>query len=219
VNNNQPLGSFMQEHIWGPLGMASTTFRLRERPDIKSRMADMSIRADDGTVQPGPSQHHRENCPEDRGGGGACTSMSDYVKVLIALLKNDGTLLKPATIDLLFTPCLSSDAAKKLGDDWSKGRQKVDTDDIELKIAKQVNHALGGMVSETDLPGGRKAGSMWWGGLPNLIWVIDRQTGLALLYGSQLLPTHEEVSRRTFRMFEAALYGGELVPIQGEVKA
>lgn len=30
---------------------------------------------------------------------------------------------------------------------------------------------LGGLVLPTDLPDGRKAGTMIWGGAPNLIWV------------------------------------------------
>lgn len=44
VNGNQKLGDYMQEHIWGPLGMKSTTFRIDTREDIRSRRLDMSMR-------------------------------------------------------------------------------------------------------------------------------------------------------------------------------
>jgi CubicO group peptidase (beta-lactamase class C family) len=209
VNNNQPLGSYMQDHIWKPLGMTSTSFRLQERPDIKSRRADMSMRAADGSVEPSPTRYFPEDCPDDHGGGGVYSCMADYIKLLIALLRNDGTLLKPATMDTLFAPCLSSAAAKRLQDDWSVTKQESEEDDINIKVPAEVDYSLGGMVSRVDVYGGRSAGSMWWGGLPNLSWVLDRKAGIALLYGSQLLPPQDKVSKQVVRMFEGAVYGGE----------
>jgi CubicO group peptidase (beta-lactamase class C family) len=44
VNNSQKLGDYMQEHIWGPLGMKSTSFRIDAREDIRSVRADMTLR-------------------------------------------------------------------------------------------------------------------------------------------------------------------------------
>jgi hypothetical protein len=62
------------------------------------------------------------------------------------------------------------------------------------------------MVTLADVPGGRKVGSVSWGGLPNLSWVLDRKTSIALLYASQLMPTGDAETRNVFKKFEAVVY-------------
>jgi CubicO group peptidase (beta-lactamase class C family) len=109
VNGNQKLGDYMQEHIWGPLGMKSTTFRIDTREDIRSRRLDMSMRnPKTGELMQSPSRFWSEKYKDDHGGGGVFSCAADYIKVLHALLRNDGTLLKPSSIDTLFTPYLSA---------------------------------------------------------------------------------------------------------------
>lgn len=48
-----------------------------------------------------------------------------------------------------------------------------------------------------------------WGGLPNLIWCMDREKGRAAFYGSQLLPPGDGTSGAAFGKFEALVFGGE----------
>lgn len=61
VNDNQKLGDYMQEHIWGPLGMESTSFRIDAREDIRSRRLDMSMRdPKSGTLIQSPSRFWSE---------------------------------------------------------------------------------------------------------------------------------------------------------------
>jgi CubicO group peptidase (beta-lactamase class C family) len=211
VNNNQSLGAYMQEHIWKPLGITSTTFRLQQRPDIKCRRADMSMRAEDGSIQPSPTRHFPEDCADDYGGAGAYSCAADYIRLLTALLKNDSTLLQPASIDILFSPGLAPAAAQNLQDYWETMKEESQKDDIKIRLPDEVDYALGGMVSNVDVSGGRRAGSMSWGGLPNLSWLVDREACLALFYASQLLPPDDRISMQIFRMFEGAVYGGELV--------
>ncbi|RFU25797.1 hypothetical protein B7463_g10540, partial [Scytalidium lignicola] len=215
VNNNQSLGSYMEEHIWKPLGMKSTTFRLNERSDIVARRSDMTMREPKGTLIPSPTRFFPEDTPDDQGGGGLYSSPADYVKILIALLKNDGTLLTPESIDTLFTPYLSAAAADALRgvrftqnqeleaekDSWAMGGVVAPVD---------VNYALGGLIAERDEEGGRRAGTMSWGGLPNLSWVIDRVSGIAFFYGSQLLPAGDKASKEILGLFEKAIYSREI---------
>lgn len=40
----------MKENIWKPLGMDSTTFRLRDRPDIESRLSGLTVRLPTGEL-------------------------------------------------------------------------------------------------------------------------------------------------------------------------
>ncbi|TAQ87680.1 hypothetical protein B7494_g3972 [Chlorociboria aeruginascens] len=214
VNNNQSLGSYMEEHIWKPLNMTSTTFR-PNRLDIVARRSDMTMRDAHGTLLPSPTRFFPEDTPDDHGGGGLYSCPGDYIKVLIALLKNDGTLLAPASIDALFTPCLSAAAAAEL-----KGVRTVQNSELETKkdswamggvvAPVDVNYALGGLFAECDAEGGRKAGTVSWGGLPNLSWAVDRVSGIAFMYASQLLPPGDKTTKEILGLFEKAIYSGEI---------
>lgn len=212
---NQSLGSYMAENIWGPLGMKSTTFRLEERPDIKSQRAEMTARLPSG-LGPNPKPIFSDNTPDDHGGGGVYSSPGDYIKVLISILKNDGTLLKPSSLELLFEPCLPPGSiaafSKNRTTTYEAYRAGKFGSIVEQKVEppEELNFALGGQVTEHDWRGGRKAGSLSWGGLPNLSWFIDRKSDIAVLCATQLVPPGDQVSRSAWERFESAVYSGEL---------
>lgn len=81
---------------------------------------------------------------------------------------------------------------------------------------------LGGLLVMDDLPDGRKAGTMIWGGAPNLIWVsraltcckllanyeqwVDREAGLCGLYAGQVWPPGDAKCAVLDRKFEEAMY-------------
>ncbi|KAE8553928.1 hypothetical protein EYB25_002466 [Talaromyces marneffei] len=213
---NKTLGSFMEENIWKPLGMNSTTFRLQERPDILSRRADMAERTADGTLGPSPTRFFPDEVSDDQGGGGIFSCPADYAKLLISILKNDGTLLKASTMDDLFTPCLTAGGITAVRENRASSYKNFRESKAGSEATKQVvlpheiNYSVGGQISEKGWVNGRKAGSMSWSGLPNLNWVIDRESGIAFLYFSQLLPAGDAVSRATLERFEYAIYNGEL---------
>jgi CubicO group peptidase (beta-lactamase class C family) len=216
---SQTLNSYMEENIWKPLGMNSTTFRLQERPDIKARRADMSMRTANGTLIPSPTRFFPDDTPDDHGGGGLFSCPGDYVKLLISILKNDGTLLTESSMDVLFTPCLDPDGIRALRDNRAVAYNAFRESKVGSETAKKViqpyemNYSLGGQISETGWTNGRKVGSMNWGGFPNLTWFIDRKSGIALFYSSQLLPPNDSATRAAFERFEYAVYNGELAEI------
>ena len=53
---------------------------------------------------------------------------------------------------------------------------------------------------------GKQAGTMIWGGLPNLIWWIDRKTGLCGIYAGQVIPPGDAKCSGLQRKFEAGMY-------------
>lgn len=218
----QSLGSYMAENIWDRLGMKSTTFRLRERPDVQEQRAEMTSRGPSGALGPSPRPFFPENAPDDYGGGGIYSSPGDYIKVLISLLKDDGTLLKPASTALLFAPCLPPASipvlVKNRTDGYHAYRASKMGSEVEHRVeqAAELNYALGGLVTEQDWRGGRKAGTMSWGGLPNLSWFVDRKSGIAVLCCSQLLPPGDHTTRAVWERFESAVYNGELGNIVAE---
>lgn len=79
-----------------------------------------------------------------------------------------------------------------------------------LSQSADLTYALGGSLVQKDIEGKRKKGSMARGGMPNLRWVLDRESGLALFYASQLIPPGDKQSCEIFQNFEEAAYAGKL---------
>jgi len=217
VNNNQKLGDYMQEHIWGPLGMKSTSFRIDSREDIRSRRLDMSLRhPQTGALMPSPSRFWSEKYKDDHGGAGVFSCASDYIKVLSSIIKNDGKLLKPSSIDTLFSPNLSVASKTAFNNTLFLPYPSNENGEVNYLFTGGIpqyadpNYAVGGFLVEKDVEGKRKKGSMAWQGYPNVYWVMDRESGLALLYASQLLPTGDKPSCEIFQKFEEAVYAGQL---------
>lgn len=175
ANGGIRLGEYMREHIWSRLGMTSTGFRLGDDENLRTQLCATTARSLAGelvSAVPYPQQ----NPKDDLGGGGLYSSPNDYIKVLVALLKNDGTLLKPETVKLMFTPQLSED--KHLLDKVnSPATGAMFRGGVE---SQSWNFGLGGILNTEDVDGICKKGTMSWGGLPNLFWVCANSPDLML---------------------------------------
>ncbi|OIW30087.1 putative D-aminoacylase, partial [Coniochaeta ligniaria NRRL 30616] len=209
------LGGFMDQNIWQPLGMTSTSFRLAERPDIRALKADMSQRGADDTLQPSPVPFFPEDAPTDHGGAGVFTCTRDFIKVLAACVDGDPKLLTPASWDLLCEPSLPAASAAKFQEMRTAMYAAADaaaeaagSSRMAIPAPARLSWALGGMLALEDVPGGRRAGSISWGGLPNLSWVVDRASGVALFYASQLLPPGDKLTAQVVRLLEGEVYSG-----------
>jgi len=56
-----------------------------------------------------------------------------------------------------------------------------------------VNHSLGALVVEGTLPlSGMPEGTLTWNGMPNFIWAIHKEKGIAMVFATQLLPVDDE---------------------------
>ena len=200
------LEEFMQRNIWGPLGMNSTTFYPRAKPDLLRRTASLVERDRNGKLRALHPNHRFAKLPDDmypEGGGGSCYgTANDFIKLLTSLLRNDGKLLKPATVDMMFSP--------QLKDPIHLRRARVNPPLYILagNIPPQtpVDYGFGGILNGEDIPTtGRSKGSMQWGGLPNLSWWINRRDGVCGCYWSQLLPQGDPQSIRLHDGFEKAI--------------
>lgn len=195
----------MRKNIWEPLGMTSTTFRIEEpsAAGIKARLADMTMRMPTGELVNLPDPMFPRNPPDDCGGVGSYSCASDYVKVLDSLVRDDGKLLKSATIaemckgqtqDPKYLAAVLEDPLARAG--LAGG----------LPEGIKLDYGLGGMVNVDAVPGGRAAGSMQWGGLPNLFWWIDRTNGVYATYFTQFLPTGDPAIIEMMKNLEQAVY-------------
>lgn len=179
VNGGISLEKYMKKKIWRPLGIRDMTFFPNSQPALEKRLADMSKR---DPVQ--PDKVTRSNAKlqfldsngnyvaDCFGGLGAFSSPEEYIKILHGLLTTDegsGKLLTRASVDEFFKPQLSERARKAL---------QVLLKDEELNnamggtpIEMKKDWGLGGLLTLSEVEGGRRPGTMTWGGLPNLTWV------------------------------------------------
>ncbi|KAF2097234.1 beta-lactamase/transpeptidase-like protein [Rhizodiscina lignyota] len=197
------LEQYMQKNIWTPLGMNDTTFRLMDRPDLKARICSMMTRdsegrlvAEEDSTTPSPIRNVR-----DAGGGGCASTANDYIKLLISLLKNDEKLLKKSTVEYMFQPHLKDPSHLR----------KMHANPAAFGLAgnippgTKVDFGLGGILNMESLPWGRSAGSMQWGGYPNLFWWINPKDGICGCYFSQLIPPGDPESFEMYKKFETAV--------------
>ena len=113
------LEEYMRQNLWEPLGITDMTFQLKSRPDLKERMADMSVRDEEsGKVKYTDERMTYQDADGEEvqdcmGGQGVFTSPEEYIKILHALLTTDEDekLLKNETMREFFKPQLGEGAS------------------------------------------------------------------------------------------------------------
>src|SRR5215475_5561116 len=200
--SGQLLGDYLTEHLFEPIGMKDTAFKLTQ--ERRARMAAMHARSPDGTFAPIEFEVPQE--PEfQMGGGGLYGTASDYLAFERVFLNegraNERSVLKPETVRLM--------AANAIGE---LNVQPVKTvvphlsNDAEFFPGMIKKWGLGFMISTEPVPGGRSAGSLAWAGLGNTYFWIDPDRGIAGVILMQLLPFADSKALALFDKFEKAVY-------------
>lgn len=167
----QTLEQFMRTNIWRPLGIEDVTFWPEHHPDMKSRMAHMTVRDEesgkvvhdlDGTGLPAG-----KDC---FGGHGAFASMPDYFKILRSLLVDDERLLQRSTTAQMFQSQLTKDSQE------AQKRLMANPENTTMFVGEFPQHVplgwgIGGILTMEADKGWRGRHTMLWSGLPNLFWV------------------------------------------------
>ncbi|ELR04502.1 hypothetical protein VC83_09453 [Pseudogymnoascus destructans] len=214
---NTSLEAYMQSHIWDPLGIKNITFHQELKPEVRRRLVTMTKRGARKKVWSKPStggekiewtddKVYEDPCKDEFGGGGAIGSAVEYLKILTSICASDGKLLKGTTIDEMFTPQLPPGGRRAL---TIHNDALAETETFtSRKSGTKLNFGLGGLLVLSDDEGtGLKAGTMTWSGLPNLLWTIDRRSGLSLFYAENVIPFGDHRSHRMQQMFEREVYG------------
>lgn len=179
----------------------------------------MSMRLPDGSLIPSPARFFTDSAKDDYGGAGLFSCAQDYIKVLIDLLQDDSKLISLASKEELFKQQLSTESKAALnfqlyGDYPGNTNGEVGAlFSGGLPAGTDLGYSIGGLLvvgADGAGPDRRGKGALSWSGLPNLHWMIDREKGVALFYGSQLLPPGDLKSAEAFSKFEEAVYKGEL---------
>jgi len=218
--NNTTLEEFMETNIWAPLGIKNMTFHQEKKPDVKKNLVKMAIRKGIPThgsklpfmpIDTGEGVEFTEEVlyddptEDEYGGAGAIGSPVEYLKILDSLLVSDEKLLSKSSVDELFRPQLSSPDVLRALENFTF--QPVFKDGFANPPAgTPLNHGLGGLIVMSDLEDGRRKGSLNWSGMPCLMWSVDREAGVSMMYASNIAPFGDIKSGEMQRLFEKEMY-------------
>lgn len=196
----------MQENIFSQLGMNDTTFRPEFRPDYDERTMTMAWR--DRSVLPyggklvagkNPWGFPAKDCC---GGCGLYSTANDYAKLLSSFLSPTCSILSQESINEILTPQLSDPryfldiingpGRAHLGQTWPQGAQ--------------ATFGLSSSINLENFPGRRQKMSANWSGMPGLHAWVDRESGVAGLLASQVLPPGDPMVTKCLLELETALY-------------
>jgi len=200
--SGQRLGDYFADHLFGPIGMKDTGFRLT--PDYRARLAGMHARGADDELT--PIEFEIPQKPEfEMGGGGLYGTAADYL-AFQRLFLNQGRaagrqVLRPETVALM-----ARNAIGELNVRLLKTAVPGSSNDAEFFPGMVKKWGLGFMISTEAVPGGRSAGSLAWAGLGNTYFWIDPAKGVAGIILTQLLPFADRKALALLDAFERAVY-------------
>ena len=198
--SGQDLEQYLRGALLDPLGMSATSFRLT--PVLRDELAAMNFRTPDGLAQ---IEFEMTQEPEFLMAGGAMYgSPADYLTLLRMILGGgevDG-------VRILREDTLTEALSNQIGDLTIGKITTVDpgsSNDIEFLPGTTKKWSLLGMVNVEETPGGRSAGSLFWAGLPNAYYWVDRDKGNAGVLFTQILPFGDHAVLDLFDRFENAV--------------
>jgi CubicO group peptidase (beta-lactamase class C family) len=200
--SGERLDVHLAKAVFEPLAMPDATFT--PTADQRVRLMPISARQPDGTLAPSALDNH-PNPEFQPGGHGAHGTAVDYGRFVRALLGGgalDGVrILRAETTDLMFSDQLGDipmpTSIPAVMPEW--------TNEVPAPPARQT-WGLGLQVSLEDLPGMRPAGTGSWAGIFNCYYWIDRKTGIAATFFTQVLPFFDLGIVPTLLEIERAVY-------------
>lgn len=199
----KPLDVYFQDHIFAPLGMADTGFRLTAQQE--SRLAAVHRRKGDGSLEPIAVAIPPRNPQFWAGGGGLYSTGPDYLTFTRMLLGdgrfNDVEILRPQTV---------REMGRNQVGDLSAGEMRTvmpeTSNDFILFPEGSARWGLAYMINTRPGPFGRSPGSLSWGGIFNSYYWIDPQKRVAGVILTQILPFADPRALALYGAFERAVY-------------
>ena len=203
VVSGKSLGTYMRDHVFAPLGMASTGYAIS--PDMERRLATTHQRDPSGRLA-ATDWRSKQDPPVENGGGGLYSTSGDYQRFMRMILNqgrgDDGRrLLKPETVEEMTRNNMGDIRVVML-----KTTNPARSLDAEFFPGLPKSWGLSFMINEEAAPTGRSAGSLAWAGIQNTFFWIDPRVGLGGVYMTQILPFVDEKAVGLFHEFEKAVY-------------
>ena len=197
------LGQYMQDHLFAPLRMADTAFRIRD--DMRSRMAKIHQRGELGGLEPQLELEIPQDPQFEMGGGGLYSTAIDYLKFVRMIIDegwaNGQQILKPETVAMMSRNQMGELRVRPL-----RTAMPSLSNDAEFFPGMPKTWGLSFMINEEEAPTGRPAGSLSWAGLANSYYWIDRRNGIGGVFITQILPFADVKALPLYLAFEKAVY-------------
>ena len=132
--------------------------------------------------------------------------MGDYIKFLRHLLANDGSILSRESVNELFKPQLTAQQGASLKSVFNgpMGATFIGEFDFEKY---EHGWSFGGIVFVQGYEDGRRrTGSVSWGGVANCFWLLDREAGVAVSFGTQVIPPGDKGVEGVIGVVEKEVY-------------
>lgn len=195
------LEDYFRKNITGPLKMNSTWFNVPE--SLKENIVSWGTRDSTGFKE--FPRIPEVPVTEFIAGEGLFGTPKDYLTFLNCLMNNGkydgGQILKPETVELMFKNALPDGLTlnfdiPKSGLPETVGHFPDESDNFSLALA----------VENSDNEMVRTKGSLYWAGVANSYYTLDKDKGIAIVYFTQFLPFNDKTSYDFYRLFEKEVY-------------
>ena len=194
--SGKPFEQFLQERIFGPLGMTDTGFQVRE--DQKPRFAACYNATPQGglELQDDPETSPYLTTPSfHSGGGGLVSTADDYMKfcrMLVSRGELDGArLLAPNTLKLMASNHLPG------GQDLTRLSRSLFSEATNAGVGFGLGFAVTFDPVQAMLTS--SPGEYYWGGAASTAFWIDPVEDIAVVFMTQVLPSSTYPIRRELR--------------------
>jgi CubicO group peptidase (beta-lactamase class C family) len=200
--SGQTLDRYLQEHIFGPLGMNDTAFKIG--PAQRARLAKIHQRDDKGALAPVDLEIPQD--PEfHMGGGGLYGTAGDYLTFALMIMQG-GSLKGTLVLRSETAALMAQNHMGPLEVEMLKTAIPPLSNDVELFPGMSKKWGLSFLINTQQALTGRSAGSLAWAGLANTYFWIDRTKRVAGVFLSQVLPFYDHTAIDLFGKFETEVY-------------
>ncbi|PVH70028.1 beta-lactamase [Cadophora sp. DSE1049] len=206
VSGYSSLDEYFRENIWKPLGLKHTTFEVSSNKILLDNLVGVTLRKADGSLIPGVHVPRDIAAEINAGGAGLYGTASDFVRLVAEIVNDGGILLKPETVQEMFRPQFDDD--RYLLDALHKSVAGIGLNispnftDPKMKI----QHGLSFLINMEPMATGRPAGAGQYGGAANTFWWADRNTGVAGVVMTQIMPYGDPKVMEVYRRLEECIY-------------
>ncbi len=191
--SGQPFEQFLQQRIFGPLGMHDTAFFVDEAK--APRLAQCYLKGGDGKLIPAQLGSFGEPPAAPSGGGGLVSTAADYMR-FCECLRNGGALgdtrlLGPKTLALMRANHLPG------GANLAAASLSMFTEATYNGVGFGLGFAMTTDVAQTQVAG--SPGEYFWGGAASTAFWIDPVEDLCVVFLTQFLPSTMYPIRRELR--------------------
>jgi methyl acetate hydrolase len=188
--SEEDLETYLRKNVTGPIKMNSTWFNVPE--NLKQNIVSWGTRDSIGF-----QEYPRipiEPVTTFSAGGGLFGSPKDYLSFLLCMMNSGkyegGQILKPETVELMSNNHLPNDLTLNTGD----------------KSMESDTHGLAWAIEDSEDEVIRSKGSVYWSGLANSYYSLDKEKDVAIVYFTNFFPYKDKETYDFYKLFEKEVY-------------